>query len=238
MKPLIFFVHVPKTAGTTVNAGLHRELPDGITHCEAIIRDDVSLKRAASECDWLSGHVSLPNAEARLREMTDRPVRFFACVRRPVDQVRSHYNWLIEIYRRGPAFYEPHPRAIRDISETIRRSRHDPASIIDILDHHAGLFLNCQSKWILGTEDARDEAEIHRRLARYEAVMENDRIEDLLGRMVGRPVAVTRRENASKYHFPTGAFESPEMTDFLKRRNNVDERLFAAVRRQAATAAA
>ena len=55
-------------------------------------------------CDWLSGHIDFATAESRLQNATERPVRYFSCMRSPTKHVMSHYNWLIEIFYRGKSF--------------------------------------------------------------------------------------------------------------------------------------
>src|SRR3546814_20822736 len=43
----------------------------------------------------MSGHVSRDRIAIRIREVSRRPVRFFACVRNATDHLASHYNWLL-----------------------------------------------------------------------------------------------------------------------------------------------
>lgn len=106
---LIFFVHVPKTGGSTVNSCLREYEKNGLAACEHIIHDDAKLAEAANTLSWMSGHVDLVTAHQRLRRVTSRPIRFFSCMRSPREQVRSNYNWLIEMFHREEKFYENHP---------------------------------------------------------------------------------------------------------------------------------
>ena len=45
--PLIVFVHIPKTAGSTVNAVLNKHFDHGFMQCEGIIDNLPSLTRVA-----------------------------------------------------------------------------------------------------------------------------------------------------------------------------------------------
>jgi hypothetical protein len=63
--PLLAFVHVPKTAGSTVNAVLGHCSPRGLRHCEGILHTDAFLDHAA-DGDWLSGHISRDDFAGKL----------------------------------------------------------------------------------------------------------------------------------------------------------------------------
>lgn len=226
MKPLIFFVHVPKAAGSTVNAHLHDLLPNGFSHCEAFMNIEDRMIQAANSCDWLSGHVDLGTIETILEQATDRPVRYFACMREPAKHVMSHYNWIIEIFHRGGSFYEGHPPRIKEISETIRSSPQDPASIAANLDRFAGLFLNTQSRIILGHKFNWNTGQIYQRLNRYEMIVDSGNVPALLSHLLDQPIERERKENVSRYHFDPAVFESDELKEFLRTRNTLDEILY------------
>lgn len=59
---LIFFIHVPKTAGSTINHYFEKNLNLGYTHCEAFVNNTELLTTRATEADWLSGHVTRDSA--------------------------------------------------------------------------------------------------------------------------------------------------------------------------------
>ena len=226
-RPLIVFVHVPKTAGSTVNRALRGVLPNGLDHCEAILDDPARLRRAAARLDWISGHVDLTTLRRALRQATSRPLRFFGAVRTPDAQVASHYNWLIEIHNRGSAFYGAHPRRIREISERLRGTDNsDPAAIIDNIRSWAGLFLNQQSQLILGTDFNWNTGQVPKRLRAYEFVATERMIDPMLRVMTGRDFPTPLRENASPYHFDRSVFETPSLRNFLLRNNYLDWMLY------------
>jgi hypothetical protein len=225
--PLIFFVHVPKTAGSTVNAVLHERMPGGRSHCEAFIADQAQWEQSAATCPWLSGHVDLSTAENALSASTSRELRLFTCMRDPTRHVMSHYNWLIEIFHRDAQFYESHPPHIKCISETIRSSPQDASSIAGNLIRFAGLFLNSQSRTILGNGFDWNTGAVYQRLERYEMIVDSDNVAMLTTHLLGEPSATARRENVSRYHFDPAVFDSEEMRDFLRANNTLDELLYA-----------
>lgn len=227
--PLIFFVHVPKTAGSTVNDYLHQRLPNGRSHCEAFINDD-RLPGFASTADWFSGHVDLTTASTRLALATQREIRFFSAVRSPVQQVISHYNWLIEIAHRGQEFYDSHPADIRAVSETIRSSGTDAASIAANLRRWSSLFLNMQSKLVLGHNfKGTNEAHIRERLSIYERISLSEDISPLVEAMSGAPATDNRVINSSRYHFNPDVFATDELVECLQTSNSLDVLLYRIV---------
>lgn len=236
LKPLLFFVHVPKTAGSTVNSYLAESRAQGRSHCEAFIHDEAILKQEALSCDWLSGHVDLSKAERLLSAATQRPVAYYTCMRQPTKHVISHYNWLIEIFRRGPAFYEAHPPNIKAISERIRNSRTDASSIVANLHAFGDLFLNLQSRIILGHKFNWNAGHLHQRLDRYELVTDSNDIASLVKAMTGSALPVLRHENASQYEFDPSVFDSSVLVEFLRKRNTLDEILYRTICERTANA--
>src|SRR3546814_15866737 len=101
MTPLIVFIHVPKTAGSTVNAIMKGHSPNGRGHIEELLDEDMEFKKAVNNLDWMSGHVSRDRIAIRIREVSRWPVRFFACVRNATEHLASHYNSLLS---RGDQF--------------------------------------------------------------------------------------------------------------------------------------
>jgi hypothetical protein len=224
--PLIFFVHVPKTAGSTVNAILKREEPNGAEHTENLFQDLPVLRSAAERFVWMSGHVDLSTAMARLREATDRPVRFFTCMREPPKQVASHYNWLVEIFHRSPQFYAGHPASMRELSELIRSGPFDAETIISNLAAHQALFLNNQSRIVLGNDFRWSAESIAARLDRYEKIVLSSDVSGLLSAMLGRDTDTGERVNESKYRFDRSVFDTAEMQAFLAQWNARDNVLY------------
>lgn len=230
--PLVVFVHVPKTAGSTVNACLARWQPAGVVHCEQIIDAPDRLAAQAAAAAWISGHVPFDRFRTALKAATDRPLRFCTLVREPTAQIASHYNWLIEIFHRGAAFYNGHPPPIRRISEHVRNSDNaDPRVVAANLDAYAGLFLNQQARHVLGTSFDWASGQVVARLGEYDCVAAGSEAAMLVGRMTGSASAAAPHENASPYRFDPDVFRTPFLRDFLLRRHFFDYALYDAVLR-------
>ena len=225
--PLIVFVHIPKTAGSTVNAALTQRFRHGFEHCESIIDDAPRLTRVANSVDWISGHVPFHLLRGRLGQVSDRPLRIFSVMREPVAQVCSHYNWLIEIHRKGGQFYRNHPDHIRKLSQRIRASDNsDPAAIIENISSSRGLFLNIQSKMIVGRNFDWNSGQLLTHLRKYEFIGTPRDIDKMLVMMCGAPPKLKKRHNAAQYHFDRDIFDTPRLRNHLMRNNYLDWMLF------------
>lgn len=228
--PLNVFIHVPKTAGSTINRILQEHDPSGIPHCEALIDDPLRFERAISRAGWVSGHVDLTRMENCLAVTTRRKCRFFTLVRDPLSHVASHYNWLIEIANRGKEFYMGHPEHIRAISRQIRESDNaDPLVIINNLKAHPGLFLNAQARYVMGAGFDWNSGQVLVRLERYECSATQNGLPALAEAMTGKKPELNWRENESPYHFDREIFQHPEILKFLAKCNFLDEILYGIV---------
>ncbi len=229
--PLVVFIHIPKTAGSSVNAALTRHFARGHEHCEHIMSDTARLREVAGRVDWISGHVPLHLMRGRLMQVTDRPLRFFSVLREPLGQVRSHYNWLIEIFKKGRGFYNSHSDAIKMISQQLRASDNsDPEVIIKNLDAYSGLFLNTQAGLLLGKNFNWNSGKVLKHLGKYEFIAAPNHLDDLLTRMCGRPQPALPRHNVARYHFDPDIFATPRLRNFLMRRNFLDQMVFQIAR--------
>lgn len=228
--PLLALVHVPKTAGSTINQALTTAFPKGKDHCEAFIDVPETLRAFTKQADWVSGHVNFSLMSARLSKATQRPVKYFTTVRNPTKQVISHYNWLIEIYHRGPRVYSAHPPHIRALSKKIRETDNtDPEAIASVLRDHAGLFLNTQSRTILGTGFNWNGGRVMRRLSQYEFIATERDIDQMIELMTGQKQEAQTRKNVSRYHFDRKVFDHARLRNFLLRQNFLDWALYSAV---------
>ena len=226
-EPLVVFVHTPKTAGSTINASL-AALGPGMAHVEAHKSDTQAFRAMAEQMAWLSGHVTITDFQTLLAGL-DRPVRYFSVMRAPSAHVRSHYNWLIEIFHKGPKFYDSHPPHVKAISEAIRAAdRNAPDSIVEMLRRYRGLFLNFQSRFILGQDFDWRKGRLQAALSRFEYVGDGSDLDSLLQAI--KPGLVAAEDvNVSRYHFDPELFDSPVVTAFLATDNAHDIALHARV---------
>jgi hypothetical protein len=233
-RPLIFFVHIGKAAGSTLNSQLQEHVGRGYAHCEGFI-DNLDLwKQRVETADWLSGHVHMPRARTRLQGL-GREVRYYTCIREPKAQIMSHYNWIAEIFHKGPDFYGKHPERIRTISERVRATVIDPSpeKVVRDLRDFGGLFLNNQSKYFVG-QDLRDfEARLEASLPSFSAVCTSRSMQRLIGHLAGADVAwADKFENASRYHFDKALFDSEAVATFIAENNDKDAFMYASITRR------
>lgn len=228
--PLIVFLHVPKAAGSTVNRHLRAWSRRGLDHIERFRDTPDRLARKLPRLDWVSGHLAQNRMLDLLARVTGRDLLLFGTVRDPVAQVASQYNWQIEIFHRSHRFYMGHPAGIRAISERIRAADNtDPDAIIDILHSHSGLFLNLQSRFLLGDDIDLTGPDHAPRLARFSALTTAKDLPSLVQRMTGAPARDLPRQNTSPYHFDPSVFREPKLLTFLGDENSHDSRLFAQI---------
>ena len=231
--PLLAFIHVPKAAGSTVNAVLDLCSPRGLSHCEGILLTDAFLDHA-SDCDWLSGHIGRDVFAAKLI-WRNRPVEYFASAREPIAQLLSSLNWHFEISHRGTELFLAHSIAAqRNIAEIQATDFCQSSAIMALLLKHDSL-LNCQARFILGEDFASiADSEITRRLNSYCYIATEQTLPGLYQAFgfaeTPRDTNELRENAASKYHFDTTIFNTCELRAFLAYHHRHDIALYDLVR--------
>lgn len=144
----------------------------------------------------------------------------------------SHYNWLIEIYNRGGHFYDRHPVVIKEISHAIRTTDNSrPENIIQQIKAAPGLFLNQQSRFVLGRNPhALLDQGYKESLKVYEFIATETTLPKLINKLSGLPYDEKRRVNVSPYHFDKAVFKSDIMQEFLNEQNADDLRLYTFIK--------
>lgn len=236
VSPIIAFVHVPKTAGSTVNHYLERSRAPGQAHVESLFSQSHMIRGKIAGYDWVSGHVPYPKMRATLTSVTFRDIHFFTAIRAPDAQVMSHFNWLIEIRKRGRSFYNAHPPQIKEISERIRAAdTSDPRQVIDLLHGSRQLFLNFQSQMVLGKRHPTTSLdELEQRLQVYEMIATEATLPTLIERVSGQAYQPKKRKNVSPYHFPKDVFQDQRLLEFLHEENACDFALYDFVQSRSA----
>lgn len=207
----IFFMHIPKTAGSSVNRLFTESLgPEAVrTHIESAQRSpDLFAKRR-----FVSGHFRY----TEFRRYCDSGDFFvMTLLRDPVDHLRSHLNWvrILTIEERFRTFIETRD-ALRLVSEKLRDvDVNDADAVRGFLDENAdlrpvrALFENCQVRYLLEApkHDAvtQDDLQLARaRLETFDFVGINELFEETIRRLGRRFrirfVTKTARENVQSY---------------------------------------
>jgi hypothetical protein len=232
--PLLVFVHVPKTAGSTVNAVLGLCSPRGLRQCEGIFHTDAFLGHAA-DGDWVSGHIGR-DAIARRLIWLNRPVEYFATTREPIAQLLSSLNWHFEIAHRGTESFLARSVAAQHNSAEVQATDFSQLyAVMALLLKHGDGFLNCQARYILGADfESIAGSEITRRLNSYCYIATEQTLADLYQAFgfaeIPRDADVRRENAAAKYHFDTTIFKTPELRAFLAYHHRHDIALYDLVR--------
>ena len=224
---LVAMVHVPKTAGSSLNAVMQQAFGNGFDHLESANLDDSEVIGRLSKANWISGHLSLDRMRSLIARIQIDPAHLITAVREPVSHVASHYNWLIEIGRRSRQFFNGHPEAIKTMHRVIANSDNsNPDAIIENLSKYSQLFLNCQSRYVLGGRWNAPDLEVNSILKAYEHILTEESIPEFARSVTGKADSVEVFENKSKYHFDKDVFQEPKLVRFLQERNEVDFALY------------
>lgn len=154
MKKKLFFVHVPKTAGSSFNAFLADNF-EGEAHCEKYIDFRTRKFREIDKLksyDYISGHLNF--SDFSINELKKDDYFIMTFLRDPLKQLISHINWVIHIFDISEQFFKSHPQVIQDMSLELRGlNLNDANQLIPALEKHSGLFQNNQTKYFRGQDN-------------------------------------------------------------------------------------
>ena len=148
----VFFMHIPKTAGTTFNATvepLFRET-DVAIHIES--RPEIKWHDLA-EKQYVSGHLTLDKICA-LYGGHDLP-RLVSIIRHPLPHLHSHFAWVKGLgVKKVQSLYDDHPECIRVLSDRFNQiDLNDQNLLHDVVNNLKGFelefFDNLQTRYFL-----------------------------------------------------------------------------------------
>lgn len=151
-KRKIFFLHIPKAAGSSVNKMLSKGFDESRVafHVEKE-RSTKYTNLKISELDMFSGHVMLSEVK-RLFPIDD--FLRVTVVRDPFLQLISHINWIKHISEdQESAFFYNHPELVREFSLKLRALNFDNLSEVESFFHNLpdigkNSFNNCQTRYL------------------------------------------------------------------------------------------
>jgi len=222
----LFYIHVPKTGGSTVNAVLNNYGGPGYSHCEHNLSQQW-VRSLGDDWAWLSGHVTIDQVQEVFGIKNDK-ISLFSSIRHPERQVASHVNWLAEIYYKEYDFFYNHPEIIQKISFELLSNQINKFSLMKFLLNNSGLLLNTQSRYIAPKLIEHPTPECAREaLKNYKYVANTKQLEKLyesMGIRLGWDVCNRDQfyVNATNYSVPLNLFYEPEVREFLYRHNYAD----------------
>ena len=154
-KPTTFFMHIPKTAGTSFNSFARtlynpREI---ITHIEAY--DQSEFSQIADNYRFISGHLRMDSIK---NYFTGANINLYTLIREPYAHLHSHLNWLRGIGSDPEsAFYKTHHGLLKDVADqfggTSKLTNQELQQIVDSISGVLNKLLdNCQSRYFLTTD--------------------------------------------------------------------------------------
>lgn len=163
----IFFMHIPKTAGTTFNSFANKLFASGecINHIEFYARSEFS--HLGSRFHFISGHLTL--GEVKQFFPPDK-FQYYTLLRDPNRHLHSHLNWLRGIGAdKKSTFYSTHHDLFKELADFFASNPQlGPRELQSIVDSVSGVLKeivdNCQVRHFLDkkvdrvTEDDLGEA--------------------------------------------------------------------------------
>ncbi len=111
----VFFMHIPKTAGTSFNNHVHSWFGYGKWHSHIEVLDLESQRKLINPGHYIAGHIPL----YKLRDIQPdlSKLDLHTIFRRPVNQLHSHLSWLKGIGTNpGSGFFKAHQPVIQELS--------------------------------------------------------------------------------------------------------------------------
>ena len=237
---MLIFVHIPKTAGSSVNKTLESVFESGVSHVEASIENPDFQKQVAT-CDWISGHVTRVAFDKALN-LGEPPV-YLAFLRSPTEQLIFHIKWQFAIFDKGKEFFLSHPLRNQIISlEAMSVNYRDTSSIIAFIEKHRGMFLNFQCNYILSDMSVRLTKDIVRSDAsHFQLLGTTERIYatlpklflEIAGSGSGALALKEERENTnSNRYFDEEVFRGLKLSEYLTEHNARDKMLYDMVKNE------
>lgn len=200
-RPILLFMHIPKTAGTTFNTQVSSVLPKNkvIHHIELV--DTRRYRFLAKRNHYLSGHLRFGIFQANL---CHGKFRLSTIVREPYAHLHSHLKWMIQTAQDNSDNYFKHSnRVIYELGRTLSCAvLHEPDGIQNFIEKlstvEAHFFDNLQTRYFCNeqmdrvTEASYREAETN--VSKFDLIGITERYDDFVNQFVrtnGLPVIRT-----------------------------------------------
>ncbi|MEM7195613.1 MAG: hypothetical protein AAF402_11720 [Pseudomonadota bacterium] len=149
----LFFMHIPKTAGTSFNNVLQQYFAQGKSHIHIQTSSLEQQKSMADSGHFLSGHLTLEHVSNIFGNK--HAVDLHSILRDPARQLHSHIGWVMGIARdRNSGFYKKHHQLVqkmgRDLFSTDLSKPENLSDLVNNLDgFQIDFFDNIQTRYFL-----------------------------------------------------------------------------------------
>jgi len=236
----IFFMHIAKTAGTTVNHVLSSAFPKErvITHIESIDWKNTPITQLY---DFISGHVRIKDV---LKRHSLDDFQLITALRDPYKQLISHLRWLKYVGQDTQSdFFKSHSPQIQKVCYRLNEIDFSNYAELERYVQSFGkseyiLFHNCQTRYFLDnhhklvlTEDDLSEALDTTDL--FSVVGSNEHLSDFYQQIKNLGIDITvedpPRLNVQKNTFGLNA-NSQEVKQILEPLYSIDQKLIEAIK--------
>ncbi|MCK9173921.1 MAG: hypothetical protein M0O96_01390 [Desulforhopalus sp.] len=115
--PQIFFMHIPKTAGSSFDNFVHRRYPAEAISARLESMDVQLYPKLTTDKKYLVGHLPLGKFK---KYFTLEDYALYTIVREPWRHLHSHLNWIRNIGKNPESgFYRTHPTCVRKLADSL-----------------------------------------------------------------------------------------------------------------------
>jgi hypothetical protein len=186
----IFFMHIPKTAGTSFNNHVHGWFGYGKWHSHIEVLPMETQAELLATPQYVAGH--LPFHRLRRLPLDLEQIDFHTILREPYRQIHSHLAWLRGIGSDpGAPFFRAHPPAVRELAiELASRDLSTQDGLADFASRINGFqcdfFDNIQVRYLLDHRPERvtgDDLSLSlEHLSRFSTIGVTERYQEYLSR--------------------------------------------------------
>lgn len=222
----LFLMHIPKTAGSSLNAFCASHYPCGwsATHLESLQNYQNFTSTMLRSMGFLSGHLTLQ--AVRSKDYIDDRFVTLTVLREPWSQLRSHLSWVRRLaLPEHKVAFEQHAPMVQKAA--LRLHEQGPKRFLQSMDaNEKKLFHNVQSRYLLNlfqSDPQESDLELaFRNLRAFDIVGITERMRDslklLCTRMAWKKTRRLKRENVSSYRMPAEDFigaDNPTLDEAL-----------------------
>lgn len=150
--PQIFFMHIPKTAGSSFDNFVRRRYPAEAISTRLESLDTQQYSKLTTDKKYMVGHLPLGKIK---KHFTLEDYALYTIVREPWHHLHSHLNWVRNIAKNPDSgFYRAHPKCVRELADRLNDPKTEIAEqlkklINDMSGFEFDFFDNMQTRYFL-----------------------------------------------------------------------------------------